>query len=1299
MNTFRKIINTTYWVLLTLALSTCSEPELPKPEITSVDPIRGPVGTPVTITGNNLSSAQSVQFGSATSAIASGSGKEIVTVVPPGLAPGDATITVKTDGGISNSILFTVIPGVPEITSLEPDEGSSGMEVTIHGNHLAAASSVSFGGVSITSFVSNTDTALKITVPENLDLGALDVTVTTAGGTSAKATFTVLGKPLINGVSPLIGPVGRAVSITGVNFEDASRVYFGTVETTFQVVSASAIETVVPVGAVTAKVKVVTPGGQAESQDDFVVKEAATITDFVPVSGIVGTVVTIHGISLGGDVIVKFGTVNATEVTVVNDTQITAKVPAAAVTGKITVETVVGNAISGNDFIVIGIPLVTTFSPDKGGVGSEVTISGENFIDVSAVSFNSTDVAGANYTVVSSTEIKAKVPAGATTGKISVKTPAGTGSSAVNFTILPPPTIVSFTPAIGSAGKVVTITGTHFDLATQVFFGAVEAAFQIKSATVIDATVPAMAGTGKIKVVTQSGEAVSTENFVVKGAPEITSFSPGSGIVGIEVTINGNNFDAGAVTVKFGTGVSSVVTVVSATKITAVVGATATTGKITVETAAGAVLSATNFTVIGAPAVTLFAPTSGAIGVNVVINGTNFINVSTVKFNNTLVPDGNFTIMSATQINALVPAGASTGKISISTPAGTGTSGTNFTVFPPPTITSFAPAVGPVGTVVTISGTNFIGATKVLVGTLECAFNVNSATEIAATIPASANGGKMKVITPGGEATSATDFVVKAAPLITSFSPGSGIVGATITINGSSFDAGSVTVKFGTGIATAVTVVSPTQIAANVPADATTGKITVQTAAGSALSTSTFTVIGIPTITTFTPLTGSAGVEVTITGTNFINVSSVKIGAVSILTGNYTVVSATQVKATIPGGATTGKISIATPAGTATSDADFTVQFPPTIISFSPTSGALGINVVIMGTNFVNITAVSFNDADVGLGNFTVNSSTQITAKVPSNATAGKIKVSNAAGVATSANNFYITPFISNITPSSGSPGTPITITGTNLGSASVSFNGTIVTPSMNTNTSITVSVPSIGSGGINVTVSNLGGTSNSRSFTVNDPVVINEIVASASVAGQLILISGTNLSGATKVLFGNVEVAILTNTPKVVTAIIPALSVGNHLLKVVTGTGTSNTLNFEMLSSQNPDTGGVSMNGTVPSSIVTLPGGYVPPVTNQWDNENNAQEQFVLNEDVFGQPTGTFTVDYQVNFTLVDSGTGLYDKPNNYVEFTVNGVRYVGFWIPPTTSAGDCFAHMILISTESGRVLQITVFDFENCP
>ncbi len=77
-----------------------------------------------------------------------------------------------------------------------------------------------------------------------------------------------------------------------------------------------------------------------------------------------------------------------------------------------------------------------------------------------------------------------------------------------------------------------------------------------------------------------------------------------------------------------------------------------------------------------------------------------------------------------------------------------------------PTITSFTPTSGPVGTLVTITGTNFTGATVVKFGGVIATFNFVSNTEITATVPAGATTGNILVKTPAGKATSPTKFTV-----------------------------------------------------------------------------------------------------------------------------------------------------------------------------------------------------------------------------------------------------------------------------------------------------------------------------------------------------------------------------------------------------------------------------------------------------------------------------------------------------------------------------------------------------------
>jgi hypothetical protein len=82
-----------------------------------------------------------------------------------------------------------------------------------------------------------------------------------------------------------------------------------------------------------------------------------------------------------------------------------------------------------------------------------------------------------------------------------------------------------------------------------------------------------------------------------------------------------------------------------------------------------------------------------------------------------------------------------------------------------PTITSFSPTSGPVGASVTINGTNFTGATSVKFNGVTATFIVNSATKITATVPTGATTGRITVTTPGGTATSTSDFTVTTAHL------------------------------------------------------------------------------------------------------------------------------------------------------------------------------------------------------------------------------------------------------------------------------------------------------------------------------------------------------------------------------------------------------------------------------------------------------------------------------------------------------------------------------------------------------
>jgi hypothetical protein len=423
---------------------------------------------------------------------------------------------------------------------------------------------------------------------------------------------------------------------------------------------------------------------------------------------------------------------------------------------------------------------------------------------------------------------------------------------------------------------------------------------------------------------------------------------------------------------------------------------------------------------------------------------------------------------------------------------------------PAPTVTSFTPASGAVGATVTITGTNFTGATAVtLNGVAITGFTVVNATTITFVVPTGATSGNIAVTTPGGTATSATGFTVTAAPAptITSFTPASGPTGTSVTITGTNFT-GATAVTVG-GIAATYTVVNATTITLTVPATATTGAIVVTTPGGTVTSATNFTVTTAtpaPTITSFTPASGAVGATVTVTGTNFTGASVVTLNGVVV--SGFTVVNATTITFTVPTGAASGAIAVTTPGGTATSATSFTVTVPtpaPTITSFTPASGAVGATVTITGTNFTGATAVTLNG--VAITGFTVVNATTITFTVPTGATSGNIAVTTPGGTATSATGFTVTPAVAPPTITSFSParaiagqGFTLVVNGTNLvAGTTITFNGNTYTGTIlgSSGTGYTVIIPASGVPGVgtyNITATNPGGSSAPLSFLVVAP-------------------------------------------------------------------------------------------------------------------------------------------------------------------------------------------------------------------
>jgi hypothetical protein len=315
-----------------------------------------------------------------------------------------------------------------------------------------------------------------------------------------------------------------------------------------------------------------------------------------------------------------------------------------------------------------------------------------------------------------------------------------------------------------------------------------------------------------------------------------------------------------------------------------------------------------------------------------------------------------------------------------------------------------------------------------------------------------------------------------------------------------------------------------------------------------------------PYITSFTPSSGLAGTTVTITGVYLNGATAVKFG--STAAASYTVNSATEITATPATGAT-GQVTVTTPYGTGISQNTFTYLYPPTISSFTPTSGYSGSTVTIFGNYFTGATGVRLGG--VAATAFTVVSPTRINATVGAG-TSGSVSVTTPVGTATLGGFTHVGPaIIYSFSPTSAKTGDVVTINGVNFKNISIVTLGGVAAAGFTTlsPTTITATVGAGASGSVEVYASS--GQASRAGFTyIPPPPVINSFAAVTGIKGSAITITGANFTGATAVGFGGVPAASFTiNSATGITAIVDNGASGDVSVTTPGGTATLGGFTF----------------------------------------------------------------------------------------------------------------------------------------
>jgi hypothetical protein len=748
----------------------------------TITPNNGPLGggTAITISGTHFTdgvlgpSVADVRVGG-TSIGFTLINNQTITATTPAKSAGGQTVEVIFNGtgcvitNCEETGTFTYVAPAT-VTSVTPNSGTTlgGTSVFISGTSFSTATSVTFGGASPTSSVVVNDTTIQAMTPAHA-AGVVDIVIVNAGGTGTGTglyTYVLPPAPTITNISPTSGSTtgGTSVTITGTNLGGATSVTFAGSSAAFTITDGSHISAITPPGSLgAADVSVNTPSGTVTATGGYTyTTPPPTITSISPTSGSVsgGTFVTITGSHLTGATAVTIGGTPVTSFTVASASAITATTAAhVAGTVDVVVTTPTGTG-TGTGLYTYGTPppTVTAVSPTSGLTtgATSVTITGASFTGATAVTFGGT--AAASFVVNSNTSITATTPAHAAGPvDVAVTTPIGTGTGFGLYTYTPPPPVVtSVAPPSGltTGGTAITITGQRFTGVVQVKVGGFAATgMTVVNDTTITATTPAgTAGAADVVVISPLGTGTGTGLFTyvappggVTPAPTVTGIAPANGSTagGTVVTITGTDFVVGASTVTIGGNPATGVTVVNATTITATTPAHAAGAvdvAVTTPNGTGTGVGLYTYTAAG-PTVSTISPANGPIagGTSVTITGANFVTGSTsVTFDGVAATGVN--VVNGTTLTATSPAHAAAAVNVVVTTPGGASGALVFTYLSfAPSVTTINPSSGPTtgGTAVTITGTNFSGASAVRFGGDNArSYTVVSATQITATSPA-----------------------------------------------------------------------------------------------------------------------------------------------------------------------------------------------------------------------------------------------------------------------------------------------------------------------------------------------------------------------------------------------------------------------------------------------------------------------------------------------------------------------------------------------------------------------------------
>ncbi|MCA9515419.1 MAG: IPT/TIG domain-containing protein [Myxococcales bacterium] len=849
-------------------------------------------------------------------------------------------MTVVNPDGLTHTLRdgYVYFAPPPLLRAVAPAVGGAGggYEVVVSGRNLGAHLTVDFGGALVTSFNRASADELAFFAPPHAP-GLVDVAVATGDGQHDMlpdmflyVDDSALSDPRITTIEPTSGPPagGYLMHVRGANFAPDAQVAFGdTPALSTEWLNDGLLAVLVPPGPPETAVDVsvhnslsavaVAPAAFSyESTFIAPLRIGAVRPGVGPTDG--GTVVVIEGDGFVAGSTVTVGGADATNVTLVSSTMLTAVTPAGAggladvvVQRPDGAQTVAAKAFGYVPAGLIGAsPTITAASPPLGpkAGGALVLLRGERFATGATVWFGGNQAP--SVTFVDETTVAVRTPARAAAGTVAIAMVLPSGAIGVlpggytyyDATGATPPTVLGASPTTGSTygGEDVGIAGSGFAGGARAYL--CDRPAVVRSLTgdgLLAVTTPSAApGACSVAVVNPdglTGEKSEAFEFVAP-TPVVTGVIPAVGPTGggVDVVIQGQDFVPGA-SVRFGNAASPLVTVANRTTLTARIPShPQATVSVTVvnpgsQQALGTLENAFTFLdeINGdPPQIDVITPGTGPVGggTPVRVLGEGFLPGAVVVFDASVIPDAE--IVSAYELRFVTPPRAAAGEVDVTVlnPNGLGaTVPSGFAYLdpstPPPTITTIVPNGGPEagGNTISIAGTNFRATGTWTLGGQVLDSVATFGDTVTARAPAHAPGPvDLVYVGPDGQvAVKVAAYEYRPAPVLDRLLPAiGGIAGDTrVTLVGENFAPG-MSVLFGGVPGSVILVASSTTVDVKTPPAAAPGFVDVTVRNADLQSTTraqAYEYIAPPVVTSLWPPQGpvAGGTLVELTGTGF----------------------------------------------------------------------------------------------------------------------------------------------------------------------------------------------------------------------------------------------------------------------------------------------------------------------------------------------------------------------------------------------------------------------------------------------